>query len=118
MRYHFHHPFFGSCHVAPRLSGKHGFALPKMFVIHVDQRPDLGSSAYHFNDRALRSVEDGRNEDALRMRVAIAQFLRSDSVEPTVELDTRIEPYRGAVLNAFGHLLSTESFHIIRRSVI
>ena len=51
------------------------------------------------------------------MRVAIAQFLQSDSVEPTAELDTRIEPYRGAVLNAFGHLLSTENFHIIRRSV-
>lgn len=103
--------------MAPRLSGKHGFPLAKMFIICIDQRPDLGSSVYHFNDRALRLVEDGRNEDALRMRVAIAQFLQSDSVEPTAELDTRIEPYRGAVLNAFGHLLSTENFHIIRRSV-
>jgi hypothetical protein len=117
MRYQFRHPVFGLCHVATKLSGKHGFALPKLFLVRIDQRPDLGTFSYRFDDRALRSVEDGRNEDALRMRVAIAQFLQCDLSEAVSVLDLSIPAYQGEVCNALGHPLYRDSFHTIRAKV-
>lgn len=114
MRYQFLHPVFGLCHVATKLSGKYSFALPKLFLIYVVQRPELGTFSYRFDDRALRSVEDGRNEDASRMRMAIAQFLRSDMVAKNAALDLSILAYQGEVYNSRGDMISGNSFHAVR----
>lgn len=114
MRYQFLHPIFGLCHVATKLSGKYGFALPKLFLIYVVQRPELGTFSYRFDNRAVRSVENVRNEDAVRMRVAISQFLRSDMVAENTVLDLSISAYQGEVYNSRGDLIGGNSFHAVR----
>ncbi len=116
--YHFHHPDFGPCYVTPYLSGKHGFALPKKFLISVASQPELGAFSYFFFDRALRAVDNARNEDARRMRIAISQFIRDNLGVSGADLDLSIEPFAGEVRNGRGDVLLGDSFQKVRDAVL
>lgn len=54
--YRFEAEGFGRCHLTNRTTGKHGFGLPKLFVIESADQPALGQFTYRYADNVVGDV--------------------------------------------------------------
>lgn len=114
MEYRFHSAAKGTCRVAFRTAGRHGFAAPKMFQITCLDHPAALVFTYGYTNNVVAGVTSGELSNATLCRIAIAQFLLSPGHEQagtTQPLDTAIPPFEGAVLNAKGVVLTVGRLH-------
>ncbi|MDL2355854.1 MAG: hypothetical protein QFF03_11410 [Pseudomonadota bacterium] len=113
MQYHFDGGAHGRCRIVVRTSGKHGFAVPKIFQITC---LDSASTAYtyRFVNNVVAGIAAGELTNATLCRLVIAQFLLSavrDQAGAIHNLDTTIAPFDGPILNAKGVVLTVARLH-------
>lgn len=121
MLYRFEAEGFGRCHLTNRTTGKHGFGLPKLFVIESADQPALGQFTYRYADNVVGDVDTAGFSNAALCRIAIAQFLATarlgDGSVSVVSLDVTTLPYTGQVFNTQGTVLTQLQLHSPRNTV-
>jgi hypothetical protein len=65
MAYQFQTQNFGRCRLTYKTSGKHGFGLPKLFIIESIDQPTLGQVTFRYVDTAISGVHGAGLSNAL-----------------------------------------------------
>lgn len=117
--YYFCSPPYGSCKMEAKTSGKHGFGMPKYFVVTSCDPSVHGSFALWYRDTSIEGVRrPTRVRNVELVRIAISQFCDSEELlqnDTKVELNLAGLPFKGDVVNRHGRVLSVNSFMPKRR---